>query len=591
MKKYSFLIFHQEYVKFLEKLQNLGVLHIVEREKSIDNETQETINQINEITKTQKFLHKKEVNEDVKVIGDFDNGIELKDAIKNSKNEISDIEQESIVLTKEIAKLKPWGNYSGDVKNKFAKMGLTPCFYTCSEKNYDTQWEADYYLSELNSMAGIKYFVILREKGQNIDIKADEFSMPDVPLSELIEKEKQYKEKINEINNFFDSCAINYQELLETTKLKLQEEVEFKLALKNTKKEADEKVMLLEGWVPENKQETINNFLDENNIYYLSENPKAEDKVPILLKNNKFVKLFEPIGNLFSLPDYAELDMTPFLAPFFMLFFGFCVGDTGYGLFILIATLIFRKKAKPDLKPILTLASWLGVATIIMGMVSGTFFGVELAKLDFISFNEVFLEPLDMFYLSIGLGIVQIIFGMFIKVINQIKLGGFKYGISTMGWIFLIFSMGTLMGLEKLGIEFALSGILKNIFLVISAVMIILFSNPEKSILANVGIGLYDVYNMLTGVFGDILSYIRLFALGISSAILGLVFNQIASQFLSIHYVGWIFFILLLIVGHGLNIFLAGLGAFVHPLRLTFVEFYKNAGFTGGGKKYKPFSK
>ncbi|MDA3780513.1 MAG: hypothetical protein PF487_09905 [Bacteroidales bacterium] len=591
MKKYSFLIFHQEYDKFLEHLQDLGVLHIVEIEKSIDEETQKRINQIKEITKLQKFLAKREIKENVKTDKTFDNGEELVDAIKKRKEEISEIEQEAVAISKEIAKLKPWGNYSKDIKDKFTNIGLTPCFYTCNEKKYNTQWEADYYLSVLNSIANTKYFVILREKNQEINIYADEFSMPDRYLSELIAKEKQFQKSIEETNNFLDYCVDNYTELLTETKRKLQEDVEFKLAIKNTKKETDEKVMLLEGWVPENLEETINNFLEEKNIYYLSAKPKSDDKVPILLKNNKFIKLFEPIGDLFSLPDYSELDMTPFLAPFFMLFFGFCVGDTGYGLFILIATLIFRKKAKPAIKPFLTLASWLGVATIIMGMVSGTFFGVELAKLDFISFNNLFLEPLDMFYLAIGVGIVQIVFGMFIKTINQIKQGGIKHGISTMGWILLIFSMGTIIGLEKAGIEFAYSGIVKNFFLIISGIMIVLFSNPEKSLFANLGIGLYDVYNMVTGVFGDVLSYIRLFAIGISSAILGLVFNQIASEFLSINYVGWIFFILLLVIGHGLNIFLAGLSAFVHPLRLTFVEFYKNSGFTGGGKRYKPFSK
>ncbi|HKL09178.1 MAG TPA: V-type ATPase 116kDa subunit family protein, partial [Bacteroidales bacterium] len=125
----------------------------------------------------------------------------------------------------------------------------------------------------------------------------------------------------------------------------------------------------------------------------------------------------------------------------------------------------------------------------------------------------------------------------------------------------------------------------------ISIAMILLFANPEKNMIVSVFSGLYDVYNMITGVFGDLLSYIRLFALGISSAILGLVFNQIAAQFLGGSFLSYLPFIIILIIGHGLNIFMASLGAFVHPLRLTFVEFYKNAGFMGGGKKYKPFSK
>ena len=94
---------------------------------------------------------------------------------------------------------------------------------------------------------------------------------------------------------------------------------------------------------------------------------------------------------------------------------------------------------------------------------------------------------------------------------------------------------------------------------------------------------------MVTGVFGDLLSYIRLFALGISSAILGFVFNDISLQLLNIPYVGWLFFLILLLFGHSINLFLATLGGFIHPMRLTFVEFYKNAGFEGGGKEYKPF--
>jgi V/A-type H+-transporting ATPase subunit I len=95
---------------------------------------------------------------------------------------------------------------------------------------------------------------------------------------------------------------------------------------------------------------------------------------------------------------------------------------------------------------------------------------------------------------------------------------------------------------------------------------------------------------VVTGVFQDILSYIRLFALGISSAVLGFVFNDISSQLLGVPYVGWLLFIILLLFGHSINLFLASLGAFIHPMRLTFVEFYKNAGFSGGGKEYKPFS-
>ena len=125
----------------------------------------------------------------------------------------------------------------------------------------------------------------------------------------------------------------------------------------------------------------------------------------------------------------------------------------------------------------------------------------------------------------------------------------------------------------------------------VGGVLVFFFNNPDKNVFARVGLGIWDSYGVVTGIFGDLLSYIRLFALAMSSSILGFVFNAISLQLLNIPYIGWLFFILLLAAGHTLNLLLSALGSFVHPMRLTFVEFYKNAGFAGGGKEYKPFSK
>ena len=124
----------------------------------------------------------------------------------------------------------------------------------------------------------------------------------------------------------------------------------------------------------------------------------------------------------------------------------------------------------------------------------------------------------------------------------------------------------------------------------IAALGIFPFNNPKRSILMNIGVGLWDTYNMVTGFTGDLLSYIRLFALGLSSAILGMVFNQLAMNLSpDLPVLGQLVFVIILLFGHGLNIFMSTLGSLVHPMRLTFVEFYKNAGFIGGGKEYKPY--
>ena len=128
--------------------------------------------------------------------------------------------------------------------------------------------------------------------------------------------------------------------------------------------------------------------------------------------------------------------------------------------------------------------------------------------------------------------------------------------------------------------------------LVVSGIMILFLNNLYRNVLTNFGIGLWNTYNMGTGLLGDLLSYIRLFALGISSAILGLVFNTMAlSMSGNIPVLSIIIMVFILAFGHSINLFMSGLGSFVHPLRLTFVEFYKNAGFSGGGTKYNPFRK
>jgi V/A-type H+-transporting ATPase subunit I len=206
------------------------------------------------------------------------------------------------------------------------------------------------------------------------------------------------------------------------------------------------------------------------------------------------------------------------------------------------------------------------------------------------SFRHLMQDSISMFYLAIIIGGFQIIFGMIVKIINITIQRGFKHSLSTLGWVILLITVIIFKGGEAAGIInpeaakpffYSLMGI--------AGVLIFFLNNLTINIFLRVGSGVWDTYNIATSVFGDLLSYIRLFALGISSAILGFVFNDISSQFLSIPYVGWIFFVLLLVVGHGINIFMAALGGFIHPMRLTFVEFYKNAGFKGGGKEYKPF--
>ena len=182
---------------------------------------------------------------------------------------------------------------------------------------------------------------------------------------------------------------------------------------------------------------------------------------------------------------------------------------------------------------------------------------------------------------------------MFIKAIGQTVRYGFKNVLATWGWLVVILGCGITYGLQSTGRLSAESAqIGYYVAAGIGGLGIFILNDIKRNPLINIGAGLWDTYNMATGLLGDILSYVRLFALGISGSVLGLVFNDLAMKMSpDIPVVGFLVSALILFFGHSMNIFMSGLGAFVHPMRLTFVEFYKNAGFEGGGKAYNPFAR
>jgi V/A-type H+-transporting ATPase subunit I len=342
--------------------------------------------------------------------------------------------------------------------------------------------------------------------------------------------------------------------------------------------------MILQGWVPATRNEDLVRFLDSTFTFYLSSKPGPEDKVPVLLRNSSFAKLFEPIGKLFSLPAYNEIDLTPFFAPFFMMFFGFCMADAGYGLVIFLGSTVLKLTQGRKNHALFSIVQLFGLSTMFFGLLFGTFFGVSLLEIE--SLGEVrkyILNNKQIFTLSIMVGLFQILFGTGIRAVNLIKQSGFVYGLPSIGWIFLILGLMDLLFLKA-------GGIISQIVIYSGIFLIVFFSNPKAGILGRIGKGIWDLYGV-TGIFGDALSYVRLFALGASSSILGFVINDIAFKIKDVHPVfGWIICIIFLVLGHTLNMAISALGSFVHPMRLTFVEFYRNAGFAGGGKSYKPFS-
>lgn len=600
MYKYAFLVHHSAYKDFLKEIRKIGVVHISIKNEEPTSEMQELFRHLNEVDKAAKKLDML-VPEKTDVKPDFKTGEEVFNRLKNMEKEMEHNHHQVLQLEKEKKQLLPWGDFDWEKVRKLEEIGVNIRFMSCPVRKYEPAWEETFYLKVIGDLDGYRYFVKIdkTEKGAQKNgfdeiAGADELVLPEHSLTEVNAEIEKLKKEADALSHELHQIAWHCKPLLKEYEEDLQQELSEMNALLQTSDEVEGKVRLLEGWVPETKKAELDAYLDANQILYTDDNPEEEDKVPILLKNNRFAKLYEIIGKLYELPNHKELDLVPFFAPFYMMFFGFSLGDAGYGL-VIIAAAQFMKKKMPNLKSVMVLAQFLGLATVIFGILTGTFFGIDLINSDIPwleNFKQYMISTDKLFNLAIIFGVIQILFGMVLKVINISRVRGFWYSLSTIGWLILLVGLGSVYGLKTAEmVSPQVAGIIQTAVFGVSGVLILLLNHPKRNIFINFGAGFWDVYSMATSLLGDILSYIRLFALGVSSAILGLVFNSMAMSMKPDNIIlGPLVMIIILVIGHGITIFMSGLGAFVHPIRLTFVEFYKNAGFTGGGKAYTPFA-
>ena len=601
MKKLTFLVYHKEYEEFLNSLRELGVVHIVEKQQgAADNtELQENIRLFNRLAATLKLLQNQKHEKNAVIAtegGTATRGMQVLDEVDALQTEHGKLSQQLQSYAKEKEVLEVWGNFEPTGIQKLKDAGYIIGFYSCSEGNYKEEWETEYNAMIVNRISSKVFFVTVTKAGQEVDLDVEQAKLPAYSLSRLEALYDTTEQAIE--GNEKKLVALSETDIpsLKAALKELQSQIEFSKVVLSSEQTAGDKLMLIEGWAPAYSKVEIEVYLNDAHVYYEITDPMPGDNVPIRLNNKGFFAWFEPICKLYMLPKYNELDLTPFFAPFFMVFFGLCLGDSGYGLFLFLGATAYRllaKKVTPSMKSIISLIQVLSASTFFCGLLTGTFFGANIYDLDWPIVQRlkhaVLMDNNDMFRLSLILGVIQILFGMVLKAVNQTIQFGFKYAIATIGWIILLVStaVSALFSSSEL---LSMGGTAYKVVLCISGAMIFLFNTPGKNIFMNIGLGLWDSYNMVTGLLGDVLSYVRLFALGLSGGILAGVFNSLAVGMSPDNVIaGPIVMVLIFVIGHAINMFMNVLGAMVHPMRLTFVEFFKNSGYEGGGKEYKPF--
>ncbi len=599
MKKLSFLIHSKEYEGFLEHLRSLGIVHVIRKQQGTvqNEELQEDLNLLARCKNAIRELESSAKNEPM---GSDPNGTTKGFAFDTPAKvlerfdilEADKVVQEQTLqaLSRDRAQLLPWGDFEPSKVERLAAAGYNIGFYTCPLRAFKDEWTDKYGVIEIERDKQKVNFVTVTHSDVVPDIDAEQVHLPHMSLSAVESDIAKTKAAIDAIPAKLAQLSQVGIPVLEKAVKELENNIDFGRVRLTGEKLAADSLILLEGWIPAADVDEVSKALDMKGVFFDVEDPQPDDDIPIQLSNNKFAKLFEPLTKLYMLPTYQELDLTLFFAPFFMLFFGLCLGDTGYGLLMIVALPIFTKLFQL-INP--NFSKWLvvlfGASTMLCGLLSGTFFGFNMYDLD-IPFVQKMKEILytdnsTMFTVSLCIGVVQILFGMAIKAVNLSIQCGVKYALGTIGWLVLLITVGVSV---LAGFEFS-NPVVMGI-LIAAAVLIFLFNSPGKNPLLNIGLGLWDTYNMATGLLGDVLSYVRLFALGLSGGILANVFNSMAVGMAPDNKVaGFIVMVLIFVIGHALNIFMNILGAIVHPMRLTFVEFFKNSGYTGGGTEYKPF--
>ena len=601
MSKYAFMVYHREYDAFLTTLRELGVVHVKETNSVLDNaELQALLAERKQVSTAIRYC--KNLNSQTKEVTVAPargltkaEGLKLVGKLEEMQEKQAQLQAAKVSLEKDIAYMDIWGEFSYANIRRLKKAGFDVTFFSCPTSKYEPKWGEEYNAFLVNNFQSVTYFVTVTKTGTPIDIDAERPKMPDRGLAKLHLAMEQLLDNIKVLNNQLkEYAAEQYNTLVELEK-NIQNEFNLSNTLVQTDREAGDKLMLLEGFVPTEEAPAMEVALEKEGYYFQELDIQDGDRVPIKLKNNKFNRLYEPITKMFSLPNYTEFDPTPLFAPFFMLFFGLCFGDGGYGLLVLLACSFFKRKVNPDFKPYLTLFQYLGLAAIIVGTCTGSFFGIALADVPALSkVKDYFVSSYSWRTVAIVIGLVQIIFGKTVAAFKMKAQKGVKYSIAPFAWVFVITALALAFGLPMLNLQ--LPETVKTVFIgiaVIGLVVAYLYNSPGKNIFLNFGTGLWNTYNMASGLLGDTLSYIRLFAIGLTGAILGGVFNQLAvdmTEGMNI-VLRAVCMLLILLVGHAINIGLCTISSLVHPLRLIFVEYYKNAEFEGGGKEYRPFKK
>ncbi|MBU0727445.1 V-type ATP synthase subunit I [Patescibacteria group bacterium] len=649
MQKINLFVHKKDKPKVMSFLQEKGVLHVTNAEAKeddleilgYDEETHRLQYKVAELDFAVNFLAKYEekkkglqamidgtsVKTNSKEIEELVKGYEFQEVVDRCKS----VEEEMVRLSNEVKaihvtqeRLQPWSHYKAPLSTPSETESSAVVFLVIPLKNWEEFKNQVINISKLvvieldNIIGDTVYCEIICEKslageieGKAISIKGEVVELPELEgtveeemenmenrLGKIQERQKQLTQASEELAKDLKSLRISY------------DFYNWKLIQKEARKNfvSTESTVFISGWMPKKGVDTLKSDLEKvtTNFELVSIDPEEGEDAPVLLQNKGIMKPFESVTNIYGLPLPNELDPTPFLAIFFIVFFGLALTDAVYGLlmFAIMFTVLRYLKIPKQSQGLLRLLMYAGLVTFFAGAIFGGWASLDPSQVPewmtstdadgnlVFKFQKIsaITNPMAVLILALVLGYVQVLTGVIINFVHKFRTESRKYAIiDQFPWVFILFVIGLMIMVAAGIIPEVLGTPIKYLLYVAIAGIVLTQGREKKNIVLKFLSGVLGLYG-LVGYLSDVLSYSRLLALGLATSIIGLAVNTIAGMVNGVPYIGIVLAIIVLIGGHIFNIGINALGAFIHSGRLQFVEFFTKF-LEGGGQAFRPLRK
>lgn len=636
MKKVSLIVLNDEKKNALKKLRKLGLLHI-EIKEGKGPRLLELKEQIASLEKGLFAVADLGAKDMVQKEADTQEALSIAERIDSLKEEQKKCYGDISAYEGELERLKAWGEIDPEEIAVLAEKGIVLSLHEMIPSEYEKLGDSAKTIV-LERTKDIVRFLFLHEEitqeaipeEEKAALERSQLKLPSISTGEIRRKLKESGQRLQSLKEELAGLAA-YRSSLEQAIMGLKKEVEFEtyasgMGEEDLSEDSSSRVSVayLVGFLPAEDLSKLLTMARENAWGLLAEDPTEEDDAPTKLKNNKFVSLVYPLTDfLGSVPGYFEPDISGWFLVFIMIFVGIIFGDGGYGLLICgisAAMMIKNHREKKAIAPITWLLLLFGGITVVWGTVTCSWFGLApevlpqwLRKLSVPVLSNVYSDKVWYpFWTGGEAGLttsqnVQI-FCFTIALVHLLiahvsgarrnrgslkMLGDIGSILELIGMYYVVLSM--VVNGAVFGLDLVVSGIpvgtIAIALVIIGFVVNFIFGNYEKSILQSVLDSVKDIVSMLLGVvnvFSDIVSYIRLWAVGLAGAAISSTVNEMVNPLLG-HFIFIIFAVVVLVFGHGLNMILNVLSVIVHGIRLNTLEFSTHIGLSWSGHKYKPF--